>query len=143
MAKVKAPSNVKKGLEDACKKAAKKVGKVAPGDKNEKKLTELLTKEVCKGVDQKILKFAAEELAKLGKKQSAKAPPNTPPNVTGVPKLKAPGSGVPSLTIPITEFILNEKHDTKAKFELKVWADPKDLQKSDKGIMLNFTIVNW
>ena len=86
MAKNQAPAPVKKGLESACQKAAKKVGKVAPGDKNEKKVVDLLNKEVCKNVDQKLLKLAAEELAKLGKKHSAKAPPNTPPKVSGTPK---------------------------------------------------------
>ena len=69
-----APSSVKGKLEAACKSAVKEISKVAPGEKNEKKLAELLTEKVCKDVDQKILTLIAEELAKLGKKHSAKEP---------------------------------------------------------------------
>ena len=141
MGKAKVPANVKKGLESACKKATKIVSKVAPGKKNEKKLADLLAKEVCKDVDQKILKLAAEALAKLGTKHSAKALPNTPPKITGVPTLQEPGSGIPSFTIPLPEFDLDEEGDAKAKFELKVWGDPKKLQESEKGGMLYFKVT--
>ncbi len=140
MGKAKLPAPVKKGLESACQKATKKLSKVVPGEKNKKKVADLLAKEVCKGVDQKILKLAAEELAKLGKKQSAKAAPNTIPKITGVPSLKPPGSGSPSFTIPLPEFDVG---DAKGKFELKVWGDPKNLQQSDKGVMLYFTVKSW
>jgi len=140
------PSAAKKKLEDACRKAAKKVAKVAPGEKNEKKLAGLLHDNVCKeakSIDQKVLKLIAEEFAKLGKKHSAKAPEGTIPNVKAVGKPKAPGAGSPSVTIPLGDIMLNEKLGTKGKFSLKVWADPKDLAKSEKGAMLYFTVVNW
>jgi hypothetical protein len=136
----KPPGSVKAGLENACEKAVKKISKVAPGEKNEKKLADALTKAVCKDVDQKILKLIAEELAKQGKKHSAKEPPGTLPKITGVPTLKAPGSGVPSFTIPLPEFDMGSDGKTKGKFELKVWGDPKDFQKSDKGGMVYFTV---
>ena len=138
MAKAKAPSPVKKGLENACQKAAKKVSKAAPGEKNQKKVADLLTKHVCKEVDQKILKLIAEELAKLGKGASAKAPPNTIPKVSVKPELKDPGSGVPSFTIPLPEFDVGS--DAKGKFELKVWGDPKEFQKADKGVFVKFKV---
>lgn len=140
MANNKAPSQIQTGLEKICEKAAKKVSKVAPGEKNEKKLADLLTKEVCKDVDQKILKEIAKQLAELGKKSSAKAPANAPPKVKTVPKFKEPGSGVPSFTIPLYKLDLGDGGKSKGKLQLKVWGDPKELEKSDKGVMLNFTV---
>ena len=47
------------------------------------------------------------------------------------------------MTIPITEFVLDPKHDVKGKFSIKVWADPRAFEKKDKGVMVNFTLVNW
>ena len=140
------PSAAKGKIENACKKIMKTVGKAAPGEKNEKKLTELLNNEVCKqvkSIDQKALKLIAEELVKLGKKNSAKAPEGSIPNVKAMGKPKAPGAGVPSVTIPLKKFMLDEKLGTTGKLELKIWADPSNLAKSEKGVMLNFTILNW
>jgi hypothetical protein len=134
------PGSVKSGLEAACKNAVKEISKVAPGEKNEKKLADLLTNKVCKDVDQKILTLIAEELAKLGKKHSAKEPAGTIPKITGVPTLKAPGSGLPSFTIPLPEFDMGGDGKTKGKFELKVWGDPKEFEKKDKGAMVYFTV---
>ncbi|HEX2473237.1 MAG TPA: hypothetical protein VHK01_00740 [Lacipirellulaceae bacterium] len=132
------PSNVKKGLEKTCEKAAKEVSKIAPGEKNEKKLAELLTEKVCKDVDEKILTLIAEKIAEEAKKHSAKEPPGTLPKITPVPTLKAPGSGMPSFTIPLPEFDMGG--DAKGKFELKVWGDPKEFEKKEKGAMVYFTV---
>ena len=141
------PPEIKKGLEKHCKKAAKKISKVAPGEKNEKKLEKLIVDEVCKEVknlDKKLLKIAAEQLAKLGKSKSAKAPEGTIPKVDGKITMKQPGSGVPSLTIPISpEILLDPKLGTNMKFSVKVWADPKAFDKSEKGVMLNLTVAKW
>jgi hypothetical protein len=132
------PGSIKKQLETACQNAADEISKLAPGEKNEKKVAELLSKHVCKDVDQKLLTLIAEELAKQGKKYSAKEPPNTPPKLTGVPTLKAPGSGSPSLTIPLPEIDLGDS--AKGKFELQMWGDPKQFEKAEKGAMVYFTV---
>jgi hypothetical protein len=138
MPEAKLPSSVKNTLNNACKNAAEEISKLAPGEKNEKKIAELLSEKVCKDVDQKILTLIAEELAKVGQKHSAKEPPGTIPRVTGIPTLKPPGSGSPSFTIPLPEIDLGE--DAKGKFELKIWGDPKELQKADKGAAVFFTV---
>jgi hypothetical protein len=132
------PSSVKKDLEKTCEKAAKEISKVAPGEKNEKKLAELLTEKVCKDVDEKILTLIAEKIAEEAKKHSAKEPAGTIPKLTAVPSLKAPGSGMPSFTIPLPEFDMGG--DAKGKFELKVWGDPKEFEKKEKGAMVYFTV---
>ncbi len=141
------PPEVKKGLEKQCKKAGKKISKIAPGEKNEKKLEKLIVDEVCKEVknlDKKILKIAAEQLAKLGKSKSAKAPEGGIPKVDGKISMKQPGSGVPSITIPISpEILLDPKLGTNMKFSVKVWADPKAFEKSDKGFTVNMTVAKW
>lgn len=137
------PPAVKSALENSCKKAAAKVSKAVPGDENEKKVKELLQKEVCKDVDQKILKLAAEQLAELAKKKSPKDPNPDLSKLKAAPSTKIPSSSVPSLEIPITSIMLDEKLGTTGKFSLKVWADPKDFKKADKGLMLNFTVVSW
>jgi hypothetical protein len=137
MPEAKLPTSVKNSLNNACKSAAEEISKLAPGEKNEKKIAELLGEKVCKDVDQKILTLIAEELAKVGQKHSAKGP-ITLPKITGVPTLKPPGSGSPSFTIPLPEIDMGD--DTKGKFELKIWGDPKDLQKADKGAAVFFTV---
>ncbi len=142
------PRNVKKKLEDECKKIAKKAGKKikpdAVGDKAEDAIKEHVCAEV-KNVDKKIVELVVGELKKQLEKDKAKQkqPAVPSPDAKPVGTLKPPGSGVPSITIPITDFVLDKKLDTKGKFELKVWADPRDLQKKDKGVMLNFSVVNW
>lgn len=144
------PPEIMKGLEKHCKKAAKKISKVAPGEKNEKKLEKIVKDEVCKEVgklDQTLLKIAAEQLAKMAKGKSAKAPKGSLPKVKIKPTLKMPGSGMPSLTIPISpEILLDKKLGTNLKFSIKIWAaDPKALTdpSSEKGIMLNATVLKW
>lgn len=142
----KAPTPVKGGIERACKKVASKVGKATEkvSDKDKaKKAKELIEEHVCKEADKKLLKLAAEELAKYAKTKSAKPAPGSIPKVDAKPNPKPPGSGVPSLTIPISEVTLNEALGTKGKFELKVWADPKNFEKADKGVMLYFTVTKW
>jgi hypothetical protein len=138
MPEAKLPGSLKRDLHQACQNAVDEVSKLAPGEKREEKLAKLLSEKVCKDVDQKILTLIAEELAKVGKKHSAKEPPGTLPKITGVPTLKPPGSGSPSFTIPLPEIDLGD--DTKGKFELKIWGDPKELQKADKGAAVFFTV---
>ncbi len=141
------PNAAKKKMEAACKKVAKKVGKaVKPIDdkgKLEKAINEKCKKEI-KSIDKTATKFLVDQLKKELAKKNKKIDGETPiPKVDSQWKPKPPGSGVPSLTIPITEFVLDPKHDTKGKFSIKVWADPRDFEKQDKGVMVNFTIVNW
>ena len=133
-----APGTIKKGLESACQSAADEISKLAPGEKTEEKVAKILSEKVCKDVDQKLLTLIAEELAKQGKKHSAKEPPNVPPKPVGTPTLKAPGSGSPSLTIPLKNFDFGD--DVKGKFELQVWGDPKQFEKAEKGAMVYFTV---
>ena len=80
------------------------------------------------------------ELAAVGKKHSAKAPKNTPRKIKPLGKMKAPGGGTPSVTIPLTKLKLDEKHGITGKVELKIWGDPKNLEDSKKGAMLYFTL---
>ena len=133
----KLPGTLSKDLENTCNDVAEKLSKIAPGEKNEKKLAKLLTEHVCKNVDDKILTAIAEELAKQGEKASAKAPPGTLPRITGIPTLKAPGSGSTSFTIPLKGFDIG---GDKADLELKVWGDPKDFQNNEKGAEIFFTV---
>ena len=141
------PAAAKKKMETACKKVAKNVGKtVKPIDdkgKLEKAIVKACQKEIKK-VDKTVVKFFAEKLKEeLAKKKKIQAGPKPVPKVDPKWVPKPPGSGVPSLTIPITEWVVDKKLDTKAKFSIKVWADPRDFEKQDKGVMVNFTVVNW
>lgn len=134
----KLPGSLGKDLENACNNAVKELSKIAPGENNEKKLADLLSKKVCKDVDDKILTAIAKEFAKVGKKHSAKEPPGTLPKITGVPTLKAPGSGSTSFTIPLPEFDMGD--GAKGNFKLQVWGDPKEFEKKEKGAMVYFTV---
>ena len=141
------PNAAKKKMEGACKKVAKKVGKAVKSVDDKGKLEKAIAdkcKSEIKSVDKTVVKFFADqlkkELAKKNKKVDGAAPI---PKVDAKWTPKPPGSGVPSLTIPITEFVLDPKHDTKGKFSIKVWADPREFEKKDKGVMVNFTVVNW
>ncbi|MCA8973546.1 MAG: hypothetical protein KDC98_02440 [Planctomycetes bacterium] len=139
------PAPMKKKLEEKCKKAASKVAKIAPGESNEKKIEKLLRDAVCKevdGLDQRALRLAAEQLAKVGRSHSAKAA-NAPVKVDAKPTIKKPGSGVPSLTLPLRSIMLNERLGTKGKLALKIWADPRNLKNADKGVMLYFTVTDF
>lgn len=141
------PAAAKKKMESACKKVAKKVGKaVKPIDdkgKLEKAINEKCKKEI-KSIDKTVVKFFAEQLKKELAKKNKKVDGETP-----IPKIdkkwvpKPPGSGVPSLTIPVTELVLDQQNDVKGKFSIKVWADPRAFEKKDKGAMVYFTVVNW
>ncbi|MCL6283744.1 hypothetical protein M3P21_09410 [Ruegeria sp. 2012CJ41-6] len=141
------PNAAKKKMEGACKKVGRKIGTaVAPLDKKgklEKAFVKKCQKEV-KSVDKTVVKFFAEqlkkELAKKNKKVDGEA---SIPRVDGKWVPTPPGSGVPSLTIPITDFVLDPKLGTKGKVSIKVWADPREFEKKDKGVMVNFTVVNW
>jgi hypothetical protein len=133
----KLPGSISQGLEDTCTDAAEKLSKIAPGEKNEKKLAKLMTEHVCKNVDDKILTAIAEQLAKAGEDASAKPAKGTLPKITGIPTLKAPGSDSTSFTIPLKGFDIG---GNKANLELKVWGDPKDFQNNEKGAEIFFTV---
>jgi len=139
------PPRLKRDLDNACKKAGEHVRKLTPGRQNKAAVARAFNQRLCKDVDQKLLKALAQQLAKQGKKYSAKPEKNTLQNVVkGVPKLTPPGKGVPSVTIPIPWAVPLEgvtgNRDTKGKFELKIWADPRELEKKSKGGMLFFTV---
>lgn len=136
------PSSAKSQLEKICQKAVDKVKKAAPGEKNEKKLGEMLNKQVCKDVDEKLLKVLAEQIAKQAKKASAKADPAAPPKLNAKPTLKDPGGKSPSLTLPLGKYDLFGDKKKDGALELKIWADPADFEKKEKGAMLFFT-VKW
>ncbi|MEL7471964.1 MAG: hypothetical protein AAGK04_01490 [Planctomycetota bacterium] len=140
-----APPAAKSGLEKACQKAAEKVSKAVPGDKFDKKTLELLEKEVCKNIDQKIVTAAAKAIADVAKKQSSKADPNTPdPSKFKLnAKPKKPSSGAYSVTVPITSVDMAKVFGPKAKGKLSVdlWTDGKDFEKGgNTGGMLYFKI---
>lgn len=112
----------------------------------EKKALENISKNLNKivpGLDKKILKLIASELAKAGKKHSAKPSKDAIPIVKATGKIKAPGGSIPSVTIPLKKLMLDEKYGTTGKFELKIWADPKNLEKAEKGVMLFFTLKKF
>lgn len=143
------PAAAKKKMESECKKIAKKVGKTIKPEFAGKKIEDAVTKGVCKevkSVDKKVVQFLVDQLKKeLDKKKKGAAGSNPPviPKATAKWSAKKPGAGVPSITIPITEWVLDPKLDTKAKFSIKVWADPREFEKKDKGVMVNFTVVNF
>ncbi len=141
------PAAAKKKMEVACKKVAQKVGKaVQPIDENgklEKAIVKACEKEI-RSIDKTVVQFFAEKLKEaLAKNKKNPSGPKPLSKVNPKWKPKPPGSGVPSLTIPITQWVVNSKLDTKAKFSIKVWADPREFEKKDKGVMVNFTVVNW
>ena len=139
------PTPLQRDLDKACKKAGERVRKLVPGGQNKAAVAKAFNQRLCRDVDQKLLTALAKELAKQGKKYSAKPAKNSLPKIAkGVPKLTPPGKGVPSVTIPIPWSVPLEtvtgSQDSKGKFELKVWADPRNLEKKDKGGMLYFTV---
>lgn len=139
------PTRTQRDLANACKKAGDKVNRLVPGKKNKARAAKYFNQQLCKDVDQKLLKVLAEELAKQGKTHSATPPKNTPKKpIKGVPKMLDPGKGVPSLTIPVPWEIpldgVTGNPSSRGKFELKIWADPRDLEKKSKGGMVYFTV---
>jgi len=132
------PGSIKRDLEKACENAAEKVASLAPGEKLPDKVEKLLSEKVCQDIDKKVLTIIAKELAGLGKKHSAKAPPNSIPRINSQISFKKPGSDSLNFTLPFPEIDLGGK--TKGKFELNVWGDPKDFEKAEKGVMINFTV---
>ena len=141
------PAAAKKALEGECRKLAKKVKKEIKPEFVGKELGKAVEKGVCKqvkSIDKKIAQFVVDQVKKAadkGKKDTGAAPVPSP-DAKPAWSAKPPGSGVPSLELDITEWVLDPKHDTKAKFSIKAWVDPKDLSK-DKGAMVYFTVVNW
>jgi len=136
------PKSAKDKLENTCKKIVGEVSKAVPGEKNPGKVRNLLNKSLCKEarkLDQHALKLIAQQLAKVGKAHSATPPKYAPPQVKGVGTLKKPGSGVPSITIPLKSFNLPDNLGT-GNLKLKIWADPRDLRGTEKGVFLNFSI---
>ncbi|MGL4514913.1 MAG: hypothetical protein ACRCT8_17645 [Lacipirellulaceae bacterium] len=134
------PSGAKSQLEKICRKAAEKVKKAAPGEKNEKKLAKLLNDEVCKEVDDKLLTLLAEEIAKYAQKASAKGDSSAPERVDAKPSLKQPGSGSKSLTLPLASIDLFGDKKKDGALELKIWGDPSDFTQKEKGAVLNFSV---
>ena len=139
---VKVDKGALKKIED---EITKKLMKTPPpkAKPEGKKALENVSKSLNKiipGLDKKILEVIVGELAAVGKKHSAKPSKNTPRKIKPLGKIKAPGGGTPSVTIPLPKLKLDEKHGITGKLELKIWADPKNLEKSDKGVMLYFTI---
>jgi hypothetical protein len=141
------PKAAKKKMEKACQKVARKVGKAVESIDDDKKLEKAIIdkchKEI-KTLDKTVVQFFADQLKEaLDKKKKKPAGPSPLPKVSARWVPKPPGSGVPSLTIPITEWVVDPKLKTKAKFSIKVWGDPREFEKADKGVMVNFTVVNW
>lgn len=146
MGKAKLPASVKKGLETACRKSAEKVGKSvgAITTKNlGKKAHKKFQTKVCKDIDQKTLKLAFVQLRDYAKGKSTKGAKDRNRKIIAVPKMKAPGSGVPSLTLDLTEFDIDPKKGSKVKIQLKIWADPRDLENTEKGVFLNVSVVKF
>ncbi len=141
------PNAAKKKMESACKKVGRKIGSaVKPLDekgKLEKEFVKKCQKEV-KSVDKTVVKFFVDQLKQELAKKNKKIDGTTPiPKVDTKWVPKPPGAGVPSVTIPITEFVIDPKLKTKGKVSIKAWADPRQFEKKDKGVMVNFTVVNW
>ena len=141
------PRAARARMEYACKRVARKIGKsvrtVDSGGKLEKAIADKCRKEV-RTIDKTAVQFFADKLREaLDKKNKRPAGPGPMPRASAKWVPKPPGSGVPSLTIPITEWVVDPRHDTRARFSIKVWADPRDLKKTDKGAMVHFTVVNW
>ena len=140
-------TRTKRDLDNACKKAGEKMSKLVPGRKGKFAAAKYFNQQLCKDVDQKLLKALAGEIAKQGKARSAKAPKDVPKKpIKGVPKMWDPGKGVPSVTIPVPWGIplgaVTGNPKSEGKFNLKIWADPRDYEKQPKGGVLYFT-VKW
>ena len=137
------PSNVKKKLEADCNKIAKKVGKAAKpvglDDKAKKAIRDGICKEV-KNLDKHATEMLVSALKSKFKKEKPKSiVPHLGAKVK--PVMKAPGSGVPSLTFTITDKIFDKSSKLDGKVEVKLWADPRDLEKKEKGGFLNLTVT--
>lgn len=138
--------STQRDLERACQKAAEKVRKLVPGKSNKATAMKYFNRQLCKEVDQKLLKALAREIAKQTTKHNAKPLKDTPKApLTGVPKMSPPNKGVPTLTIPMPWTLplesLTGNPGAKGKFEIKVWADPRKPDGEAKGGMLNFTAI--
>ncbi|MEM7436977.1 MAG: hypothetical protein AAF436_17615 [Myxococcota bacterium] len=138
----KLPNRTKQDLYRACKKSGEKVQKMVPGRSNRAKTAKYFNQQLCKDVDQKVLKIVFKQLAKQADKRGAKAP-KTVPKIKAVPKMVAP-KGVPSVKIPVPWSIpLGEHPDGKkreGKFEVNIWGDPRTFEETKKGAFLNFTV---
>ena len=58
------PPQVRRDLDNACRKAGEHVRKLTPGRKNKAAVAKAFNQRLCKDVDQKALKALAQELAK-------------------------------------------------------------------------------
>lgn len=134
----------KQDLHRACKKAGDKVQKIIPGHTNKSKAAKYFNQQLCKEVDQALLKVIFKQLAAQGKKHSATAPKNVPKTIKTVPKMTSPSKGVPSVKVPLPWTIdfgeVTGNPKSKGKFTLEIWADPRDFEKEPKGGILNFTL---
>ncbi len=139
------PNDIKKKLQSSCNKIAGKVGKTLKptglDDKAKKAIRDGICKE-AKNLDKHATELLVAALKSQLKKEKPKANSLAPhPGAKVKPVLKEPGSGVPSLTLPITDFVFDKKDKVKGKVNVKVWADPRELEKKDKGAMLFFTVT--
>jgi len=138
-------SQMKRDLNTACRKAGEKVRKVVPGKGNKAKTAKYFNQQLCKDVDQRLLKLIFKQLAAQAKKHNPKEPDNTPPKpIKTVPKMSSPSKGVPSVKIPVPWSIPLEgvtgDPKSKGKFTVEIWADPRSFEDKSKGAVLNFSV---
>jgi len=138
-------SRMKRDLNTACRKAGEKVRKVVPGSGNKAKTAKYFNQQLCKDIDQRLLKLIFKQLADQAKKHSATEPDNTPSKpIKTVPKMSSPSKGVPSVKIPVPWSIplagITGNPKSEGKFNVEIWADPRDFEKKSKGAVLNFSV---
>lgn len=138
------PRRMKRDLDTACRKTGEKVRRVVPGTKNKAAAARYFNRQLCKDVDQRILKLIFKQLAAQAKKHSATEPDGTPKVVKTVPKMTPPGKGVPSVKIPVPWSIplgeVTGNPKSEGKFTIEIWADPRSFEDEPKGGVLNFTL---
>jgi len=142
------PSNLsgrmKRDMNTACRKAGEKVRKIVPGKSNRAKTAKYFNQQLCKDVDQKVLKLIFKQLAAQAKKRSAKEPDGVPKSIKTVPKMTPPSKGVPSLKVPVPWSVplqgITGNPKSEGNFNVEIWADPRSFEKKPKGAVLNFTV---
>lgn len=139
------PNDIKKKLESQCNKAAAKVGKTLKPVHLDEKAKKAIRDGICKearNLDKHATELMVAALKEILKKQKPKTNELVPhPGAKMKPVLKEPGKGLPSLTIPVTDMVFDKKNKVKGKVNIKIWGDPRELQKKEKGGMLYFTVT--
>lgn len=135
---------MKRDLDTACKKAGEKMRKIVPGKKSKAATAQYFNRQFCKDVDQRVLKLIFKQLAGQAKKHSATEPKGIPKAIKTVPKMTSPSKGVPSLKVPVPWSIplgdITGNPQSKGKFTIEIWADPRSFEEKSKGGVLNFTV---